>query len=438
VRPTPFLAIGILLAATNVAAQAPPIFEFSFSNPGARSLGLGGAFAGLADDATAAFANPAGLVQLSRPEVSVEGRLWSYSTPFTLGGRLDGRPTGIGLDDAAGLRVGESSQDLVGLSFLSFVYPRSDWSIAVYRHQSANFEFRSESQGFFGDALPPFRFRREDDIRISLDFEVVSYGVSAAYRVKDELSLGIGFSYVDGKLTSQNDQFALTEENLPEGFFGPNSYNSDARWVSTVILVDDSAWTFNLGLLWHISRQWSLGGFFRQGPGFRLEGESLSGPFLRNLGLPEGTVLESAESPIKFPNVFGAGVAFKTKNEALTVVAEWDRVQYTTIVESVDPLAFETDDSAVNDANELRAGFEYVFLNWTPTLALRAGTWFDPDHRIVDVSGDPFADALSQPGDDQWHFTAGVGIVIRGFQMDAGFDLADAVKTASLSAVFSF
>ena len=72
-------------------------------------------------------------------------------------------------------------------------------------------------------------------------------------------------------------------------------------------------------------------------------------------------------------------------------------------------------------------GLEYALLDWTPTLAFRAGTWFDPDHRIVDVSGDPFVDALAQPVGDQWHFTAGVGIVVRRFQVDAGFDIAAVV-----------
>ena len=37
-------------------------------NPGARSIALGGAFAAIADDATAALANPAGLVQIVRPK----------------------------------------------------------------------------------------------------------------------------------------------------------------------------------------------------------------------------------------------------------------------------------------------------------------------------------------------------------------------------------
>jgi long-chain fatty acid transport protein len=60
----------MMMAASGNAQETPSTFEFSFSNPGARSLGLGGAFAALADDATAAFANPAGLVQLVSLEVS--------------------------------------------------------------------------------------------------------------------------------------------------------------------------------------------------------------------------------------------------------------------------------------------------------------------------------------------------------------------------------
>ena len=71
---TPILAVSLVGVA--VAQDAPqPILsvQFSFSNPGARSLGLGGAFVALADDATAAWANPAGLVQITRPR-SVGGR----------------------------------------------------------------------------------------------------------------------------------------------------------------------------------------------------------------------------------------------------------------------------------------------------------------------------------------------------------------------------
>jgi hypothetical protein len=119
--------VGLLLFSTGSNAQGGEgfvDFQFSFSNPGARSLGFGGAFVALADDATAAYANPAGLVQLIQPEVSVEGRFWSYSTAYTLGGRIDGEPTGIGIDSAVGLRTARSSDDIADLSFVSFVYDR--------------------------------------------------------------------------------------------------------------------------------------------------------------------------------------------------------------------------------------------------------------------------------------------------------------------------
>jgi hypothetical protein len=47
------------IAQTGQTAQIP--LQFDFLNPGARSLGLGSTFVAIADDATAAFTNPAGL-----------------------------------------------------------------------------------------------------------------------------------------------------------------------------------------------------------------------------------------------------------------------------------------------------------------------------------------------------------------------------------------
>ena len=44
---------------------------------GARALGMGGAFTAVADDATANTWNPAGMAQLERPELSINGG-WYY------------------------------------------------------------------------------------------------------------------------------------------------------------------------------------------------------------------------------------------------------------------------------------------------------------------------------------------------------------------------
>src|SRR6186997_2247616 len=88
------LALGawVVLSPAVVAAQSSlqvPI-QFDFINPGAKSLAVGGAFVGIADDATAGFANPAGLRELNRSEWSVELRGRRLDSPFLERGRLSG------------------------------------------------------------------------------------------------------------------------------------------------------------------------------------------------------------------------------------------------------------------------------------------------------------------------------------------------------------
>src|SRR5687768_7640950 len=67
-------SISLPVAAQNTDIESLSGLQFNFGNPGARALGMGGAFIGLADDASAAEANPAGLTILRKPEISIEGR----------------------------------------------------------------------------------------------------------------------------------------------------------------------------------------------------------------------------------------------------------------------------------------------------------------------------------------------------------------------------
>ena len=85
-------------AASQTNAPINSGVQFDFPPPGARSLALGGAFVSVADDATAAVANPAGLTILARPEVSIEGRYWNFGTVSPVRGRYIGSPTNVGID----------------------------------------------------------------------------------------------------------------------------------------------------------------------------------------------------------------------------------------------------------------------------------------------------------------------------------------------------
>ena len=76
---------GIVALATTllgVGADARAQLIVNLSTPGARALAMGGAFIGVADDATTAVTNPAGLSNLSIPEVYVEGKGSSGLTGF--------------------------------------------------------------------------------------------------------------------------------------------------------------------------------------------------------------------------------------------------------------------------------------------------------------------------------------------------------------------
>ena len=92
---------------------------------------MGGAFTARADDATAVYANPAGLIQLSRPEVSIEGRRWEHANRFLNGG------TQLDPDSLDGLIYDETDDSTSGLSFLSGFYPSKSgrWVVGLFRHQ---------------------------------------------------------------------------------------------------------------------------------------------------------------------------------------------------------------------------------------------------------------------------------------------------------------
>jgi len=412
-------------------AQPVVNLQLNFADPGARSMGLGGAFVGLADDTTAAYANPAGLVQLGRPEISIEGRRTSFSTPFTEGGRAAGAPSGHGIDNTVGLRTARSENDVSGLSFLSVAYPKGKWSVAFFRHQLSDFELFSETQGLFGGGTDCCQ-RRFFDQRTSNEFDFVNYGLSAGYRVSDTLSLGLGVTYLDASLTAVTDAYGMDDDSV-EAIFRPNSYLPERLIFSNIASVDDSDWVLSGGFLWNVSQRWKIGGVYRPGPEVETEGVLVAGP-LFGFGVPPGEeIFRSPTVTVEFPSIFGLGCSYRAKGERLTVSFQWDHIRYSSIAESL-----ELDDQTVDDANELHLGGEYVFRRSTTLIAVRVGAWLDPEHQLRATVDDPFVSALLPPGDDEMHYATGVGVAFKHFQVDVGLDFSDRIDTLSISAIYSF
>ena len=429
-------ALAVLITAlffpADVAAQQAVVpLQLSLSDPGARSMGFGGAFVALADDATAAFANPAGLVQLVRPEISIETRRWEYTSPYTEGGSITDQPTGIGIDSTVGLRTAASQYDTTGISFLSFAWPRENWSFAVYRHVYANLEFYGETQGLFtGD--PTCCRSRFGDQQMASKLDIVNYGVSTAFRISENLDIGIGLVYNDLSITAETAEY-LWDEDTVESFFEPTSFLPSRLILEEQMAVEGTQWTITGGFLWRMSESWRMGGVYRQGSETKFRNRVIAGEVI-DLGVTPGDVVaEISGILVSFPEIYGLGLVYRNPDGNLTVSLQWDRIEYSEIPSSI-PL----DDQTIDDANELHLGAEYVFLESTPIVALRFGAWHEPDHQMYATVDDPFTRAMLPKGEDDTHFTAGLGVAMDRFQVDLAFDFADRVDTFSLSAIYAF
>jgi long-subunit fatty acid transport protein len=79
-RRTRHIALALCAFAALIPNASAQDLEFSVSSSpvgsGARAAGMADAFVAIADDATAASWNPAGLIQLEEPEISA---VWSFN-----------------------------------------------------------------------------------------------------------------------------------------------------------------------------------------------------------------------------------------------------------------------------------------------------------------------------------------------------------------------
>ncbi len=440
------LTLTVALAAAPLAAQSNDEIQtgtqFNFSTPGARSLALGGAFLGLADDATAAYTNPAGLAQLVAAEFSAEGRAFTFTSRFGEAGHTPLHElTGRGIDTVDGIRDGEIEDSTAGLSFLSWVYPGKRFSLALYRHELANFEASLLTQGLF--VGPRSATARLSPARSRLDLEVVNWGVSGAWRLSDAFSLGLGVSYYDFTLGSLTERFFVapstgdpTDATLTGGRFGPADFLPENLFNTQVQTGDDDDVAVNAGFLWKMGRRFSLGGVFREGPGFAFDATFVYGPAGTTPGEVDPEV--GGAGTFRVPDVFGLGLAYRV-GEAAVFTLDVARVEYSDMTDDLVNLLRvgrgEPELYVAEDVEEVHLGFEYQVLEWRRPVSFRAGVWHDPDHRIRYVGDRAIPRARFRPGDDDLHVAFGAGVVVKRAQIDFAVDVSDRSRTFSLSSV---
>lgn len=443
-----WLGAAPLLAQSNDEIQSA--LQWNLSTPGARSLALGGAFLAVADDATAAYANPAGLAQLVRPEVSVEGRAWDFTSRFVDHGHQPATGvTGIGVDRVDGLAFGERHDRTEGLSFASYVQSHDRLAWAVYRHQLAHFEASLVSHGpFAGPRQSP---RRAVPARSQLRLDIEAWGGAAAWRLRDDLSVGATISWQRFRLRSLTERFDRREQptgdplvdGLTGAFFGPADFLPDNQLNVQTLEGRDEDFAGSVGVLWRPLTALSVGAVYRRGGDFGFEARYVHGPRAASRGQVPGTVEPTVGGNGVFhaPDSFGAGVAWRPRDD-LVVALDWDRVKYSSLSDDLVNLLLaargEVRLFTIADADEIHLGAEYQAVTWRLPVSFRLGAWHDPDHRLRYGGVDPVLRARFAPGNDQLHLSGGLGVVVGRAQVDLAFDASKLVDTVSLSTVARF
>ena len=193
--------LGALVPSSGLAQTDSALLSkvsFNLTNPGGKSLAMGGAFTAIADDATAALANPAGLGLISSVEFAVSGK----RTDETLG-LVTARSTATGSLAAPYPPIETSNVDrdtrTASFDFAGVVVPLSRRLVAALTYaENLRFEGDAGASGYQyvelrdnrsgGTGRRDFLYQYREFGSVSLRNRLL--GLSLAYRVTERLRRG--------------------------------------------------------------------------------------------------------------------------------------------------------------------------------------------------------------------------------------------------------
>lgn len=342
---------------------------------------------------------------------------------------MDGRAASRPVAELTRCRDPYTAQQYLGQTtpgFLSFVYPRSRFVLAIAGSQVLRVNRTADTQGLilrFGDGTD-FRDNISRNIQ---DLTITSYGATVAVKMGRTLSVGGGLSLA---------RFSGSDRELifgtPQPSFGPsqtvNFSPVDLRGAALIDIRtearDANSLEGRIGLLWRPVPAVQVGAAYRRGPRFAIE---------RNAN----TFDEPEPLEFKVPDVLTAGIAVRPTS-ALTITSDISSIDYKDLAKSSN--AFDTFDAAFPRTLEFHAGAEYVFAaKLSP--ALRFGAWREPYSGPVttatfnlDLVQERYP---SRPATGHVAFGGGLSLS-EGFEMNGAVDLSSRSRIVSTSAIVRF
>ena len=407
----------LLVLVSTAHAQLQQTVNISSSpNPvgsGARALGMGGAFIGVADDATAASWNPAGLIQLETPEVSIVGA-YNFRREDTT---YSAFPEASGPQDVSTVEV----------NYLSVAYPfnilNTNLTFSLNIQHLYDFNKKVDYSYTFQELSPP-ALTLNNNIRFDQEGSLKPISPALAVQVTPYVSLGLTVNVWNHFLF--DNQWDSTYHSQGTGTLAgmPLSVQTDIYETYTMegLQFDLSApfrWqnaNFNVGLLWEINSMLNLGLVFKSQFDAHLKHEHLFSYAVRIPGLPvvSKSDFTSDDVTLKMPMSYGLGLALRL-SDALTFDFDIYRTDWSEFVlqdaagNELNPITGKLQkDSHIDDTTQVRFGGEYLFILDKYIIPVRGGIFYDPEP------------AEPSP-DDFYGISLGTGIAYKGFVFDMGY-----------------
>lgn len=389
---------------------------------GARAAGMANAFVAIADDASAASWNPAGLVQLERPEISVVTEYLSTRNDY----RSSVHPEMDALH----------AFDEPSFNFLSFVYPipRPLWgrnavlALSYQRRYDFTRDFDARlvtSQGAPGGLV----LGQDTRLRFEQSGGLASLSASLAFELTKTLSVGASLHFFRSGLFGPDGWQQTTRV---DSLFTAGGSLSLSKGYSRERYEDIRGESLTLGALWHATPKLSLGlrydSMLKADAHYTAADRDLR--LVPNPAMP--IVLNAAtadeQRELRFPATWSAGAAYRL-NDRLTISLDVSRSDWNDAwVKSAAGRRFSFVDGAdldnplrrtrLDPVYAVRLGTEYLFIpkQRGETLdylwSLRAGVFMEQEPASGRNPRRPFAPGDGQP-DDFYGATLGVGLLMK-------------------------
>ncbi len=332
----------------------------SLNSIGPKAAAMGGAFVGQADDATAVYWNPAGLVgQDATINLSLVD-VYEYPT-------YKNETYGI---DAEGADEHYLSPHL----FMNYAKDKFAWGFGIYVPHGLgadwdgdNFTSLAGPEMLEGVIANPFAGK---EFEWKSKIAMISVSSSAAYQVSDRFSVGIAVNINHGSMEIKRGEDRLDIVSSPGDILLGSDGKIDTQYHEEV---EGSGTSFNLGVKYKIMENLDLGLAYHSPSVVALKGDA-------TLAFATGDEELYVRRDLELPMWVGMGLSYKP-NDRWTLNLDAQFTNWSTFDKMVTQVLME--DSTENivthmdweDCIQYRFGMEYKA---TKCLALRAGYFYDP------------------------------------------------------------